>query len=289
MTKQLIINFVIAFLLLSCKSDKSDKNDLSKRNLKGQIQTIKDRAYNAIQKFGEIVKDESKQRSLTIYTFNKKGFETSSEIYLANGVLLSKQENKYNPKDYIIEMVEYDENALLKHKTKYVYKNESKNYEEEFIYAANGTLERKNTYKYDKLGNLIEERNFNSTGIETGKSTSIFDKNNNEIEVSMYGVNPDTPYIKWVKKYDNRHNVIERNTFGLSPLSSKYNTHLDYVLSKYDENNNEVETQIFDLIKNEKSITKIEYKYDKKGNWIKRTLIENGIPNFIEEREMEYY
>jgi len=64
---------------------------------------------------------------------------------------------------------------------------------------------------------------------------------------------------------------------------------LDYVLSKYDENNNEVETQIFDLIKNEKSITKIEYKYDKKGNWIKRTLIENGIPNFIEEREMEYY
>lgn len=31
------------------------------------------------------------------------------------------------------------------------------------------------------------------------------------------------------------------------------------------------------------------YNYDKKGNWVKKIFFENGRPEYIIEREYEYY
>jgi hypothetical protein len=58
---------------------------------------------------------------------------------------------------------------------------------------------------------------------------------------------------------------------------------------KYDEFDNEIEEilQLSEKMPAMKSTTKYEYDYS--GNWIRKTVYEDGEPVRIAEREIEYY
>lgn len=50
--------FMICVLCISCNNENELKNDLEKANLKGSVKSTTENTYQAIEKFGEIVKGE---------------------------------------------------------------------------------------------------------------------------------------------------------------------------------------------------------------------------------------
>ena len=84
----------------------------------------------------------------------------------------------------------------------------------------------------------------------------VYDKNGNEIEVNKYNSDGSLSY-KYTHKYDENGNKTERNSYNSDgSLSSKY---------------------IY------------KYELDEQGNWIKKIIFMDGIPEYIRERQYEYY
>jgi hypothetical protein len=110
--------------------------------------------------------------------------------------------------------------------------------------------------KYDYKGNKIEENSYNSDGSLDSKWTYKYDDKGNQIELNSYNSDGSLS-IKWTYKYDDKGNKIEENSYNSDgSLISKWT---------------------------------FIYEFDKQGNWIKRIDFKNEIPEFILEREYEYY
>jgi len=146
---------VLLLLVLSCSTENKQKNSLEEDNLKGNVKSVREFSYVAVDKFGEISKGERKREDSWQRDFYKKYDDKGNKI-------------------------------------------------EENNYKSDGSLGSKYTYKYDDKGNKIEENNYNSDGS------------------------------------------------------------LDY---KYT----------------------YKYNYNEKNNWIERLELKNDIPQYILEREIEYY
>lgn len=115
------------------------------------------------------------------------------------------------------------------------------------------------TFKYDKKGNLIEERS----------------------KSQLFGE------MKWVYKYDNKNKLKESSEYENGQIQNEiyFNNNHNQTLARYYENgklNREM---------------KFDYKFDKAGNWVikKAYLKENFLkgktfkPVYIETRKINYY
>jgi len=60
-------------------------------------------------------------------------------------------------------------------------------------------------------------------------------------------------------------------------------------LFKFDEKGNKTEESRYDINGNLVLDVNYKYDYDDKGNWIRKIKFENEIPEYILEREIEYY
>ena len=120
----------------------------------------------------------------------------------------------------------------------------------------NDSWDRDLQRKYDEKGNNIENNWYNSDGSLDSKWTYKYDEKGNNIEENRYN-SDGSLYSKWTYKYDEKGNNIESNRYKSDgSLDSKWT---------------------------------YKYEFDKQGNWIKRIDFKDEIPEFILEREYEYY
>ena len=320
--------FVFSCSSNEIQTNNSKRNDLNKMNLKGKVKSLKETSYKACILFGDIQKCERERMdwnnllySISCYIdsyiiFNSKGYkieenhytskgsldnketfnydENGNKIeennYISDGLLFCKWINKFNLKGKIIESNFYYLDGSLGGKNIFNY-NEIENQIEESSYKSNGNLEWKHTamfdtkgnqinfigykpdgsldwkdtYKYDKKGNLIEENSFESDGSLKWKKTYIYNLIGNKIEADSF--HPDGSLSwKFTYKYDNSEKIIEVISIDLSNIDSK-----EKVVFNYNCSNNGKED------------------YDKFGNWLKLIYYKNEIPQYIIEREIEYY
>ena len=88
---------------------------------------------------------------------------------------------------------------------------------------------------------------------------------------------------KTVYTYDAKGNAIEKQVFD------KDNNLKQRVTSVFDDNNNETEVKYFDKDGNVTKTESYTLVYDKKKNWIKKTMSVDGKPTMILLQKLKYY
>jgi len=274
--------------LLSCSSNHANQTDLSKNKLKGNIKSVQQFTYKAIEKFGEITKGEITRMSLS---------------YMDNTNII------YNP----------DGNILEKH-TYYVQKDHwSKTYTCEYSMTGElinmsrlngvGKSIRKIVFNYDNNGNNNEQTEYkvkNEIEIISNKIIYKYNDNRNKIEGNKY-ISDGTFSKGWIAKYDNKGNILEKKWYKSNKVYYmkqiyQYDEKGNMTeFTKYDEPNGKISfKQTFKYSKNGDPISKsegiedtydetYEYKYDEFNNWVRKVIFINGVPKYIQERDIVYY
>ncbi len=282
---------ITSLLFFSCNKSKEIKNDLQNQNLYGNVKSITEKTFFAVEKFGEIVKgDKYWYDFVSISEYDEWVFNSYVEFnnkgYIIKSFSIIKEENDYNDKNQLItkqylskdlktastETYKYDNKGYLiesnnnfsKDKTKYLNDKDG-NCIELNQYDSIGNLfnKVKTNISYNKEGDRIEERkSYNDDGSFSSHLKTIFDKNGNEIE-SCYYDESGKIYQKINSKYNSKNLLIE--------YTEK---------QEYQKNVNEGWTKL------------IEHKYtkfDSNKNWTEKIEYKNGKPVEIIERKIVYY
>lgn len=126
---------IIIILSLCCCTETIGQNDLTSKNIKGQVSVLTEYEYSVeVGKFGKIQK----------------------------GSLISKQTYKYGDRGNLIERNTYSPDDRLYGKDTYRYDNRG-NIIEVIEYSPDGRLNSEGTYKYDdydKAGNWLRQESF---------------------------------------------------------------------------------------------------------------------------------
>ena len=155
-----VLTIVLAMLCLASCEKSTQKNDLAELKLNGKIKSIREIPYEAVEKFGEVVKGDALDRfgkNLQI-TFNEKGNKLEENSFNPYGSLFSKYTYKYDDKGNQIEKNSFNSDGSLD--SKYTYKYDDKgNIIEENSFISDVNLDDKYTYKYtyDQQGNWIQQ------------------------------------------------------------------------------------------------------------------------------------
>lgn len=238
------------------------KNDLSDMNLKGDIKSIKEYSFEAVEIAGELRNGRRKTESTSsfdyfdkVILFNNDGNIMEEERYRSDDKLVGKQDYKYNAEGKKVEVNRYNMDGVLNLKVVYKYDNKGK-MTEESKYNANGSLFLTTSNKFDTDQNMIEESAMTSTGGLFSRSTYDYDDNKNIIEANFYDFNGELERKK-TYIYNDRGDVVEENNHlpDGSPAGKRTYT----------------------------------YEYDSLDNWTRKIIILNERPAYIIQREIEYY
>jgi len=129
-------------------------------------------------------------------------------------------------------------------------------------YDENGQLTFITKFKYDSNNNLIEELYFNEKGLSKFSKKYKYDSNNNKVEMMVidnYDFNNNETYLDSIY-YDSNNNVIKVNSEFGHPFKSGGGIYR----FKYDSNNNKIETtrELYS------TYYRTTYKYDFNNNLI---------------------
>lgn len=277
--------FVFIIFSLTANAQSKKKSDVESEGLRGKVKSVNEKYY--IEKrifFGLIpIKEES---SYEHKIYNKEGklvFEKDISDFREDNWNISYY--KYNNRGNCIEQID-------------------SSYEDGRAYS----MLWQNTYNYDINGKIIEEYSY-LDGMFAGKYLYKYDKNGDYIEIISYKDEEDTIPTKEIFIRDNKGNIIESKKysyFGDSRTIYKYDDKGNLIkdeyffqedtistgnLYKYNIENDIIEKIHFDNQTKTKYIAlKFKYKYDSKGNWIKRTdYKEDGSIENIIKRKIKYY
>lgn len=279
------IVIIASLLFCSCNKSKEIKNDLDKENLSGNVKSVTENYFFAVEKFGKIVKGDA-FRDFLGELMDSSYIEFNNNGYIIKSFSIIKEKNHYNDKNQLIlkqylsddlktantVTYKYDNNGYLiesnedlsKNKTKYL-NDKNGNCIELNQYDSIGNLFNKGKTKisFNKEGNRIEERkSYNDDGSFSHHSKTIFDKNENEIESCLYDESGKI-YEKINSKYNSQNLLTEM-----------------IVKQEYIENVCEKWTKLYNY----------KYtKFDSNKNWTEKIEYENGKPIQIIERKIVYY
>ena len=282
---------ILTFFLFNCSADKIDAidkelNDLTKKNLLGKVNSLRQFSYVAIEKFGEISKGErasgsesGNSKNMEII-FSENGNEIEINQWESSGNRGIKRIFKYDIKGNRIEENYYQPDGSLLAKVKLEYDDKGNKVKQNRSFPEYLGIVENGTYKYDSKGNLIEENHYNLNGLALTLKPE-YDDNGNKVETNRYNPNGSLGG-KWTYKYDTKGNLIEDNSY-------KSDGSLDIRRTfKYDDKGNEIESSSHKP-RGKDSRGARKYKFDKKGNWIKEIHFRNEVAQSITEGVFEYY
>jgi hypothetical protein len=278
--KQNLILLGIIFCNFPCYSQ-IDANSRAEMNLRGNIKSVTEYSYHAIDKFGKLTKGGFGRGWPPIWneiddytlTFNTKGNKVTKITFDSQGVINDKSTFVYNQSDKLIEINSYEPNGILK---------------------------SKEILKYDNVGNKIEETTYNGKGDQISKYAYI--RNNQgkvTEETAYYGPGAVT---KTFYKYDSQGNLIERyyedgTYFKIQNVDGKMVEQIEYMDNrsirkyryKYDRFGNLTKYEkIYGEISTQEDYS-CSYECDNNSNWIKETIYEFGKATYIIERQLVYF
>lgn len=270
-------------LLSACGGiKKENKTDVKILGLKGKVKSIKYSSYDAELKFGEIkkgIRSSSKEEN-RYYYFNEKGVKIEDGETDLYGVIQKKRLYKYNDKERLIQSSDFNSKDQFIGKTIYTRDNTG-NLTEASNFNSKDKFVGKILYIRDEKGDPIETNIYDSTGILKSKSKFEYDKKGRILESTHYGPKGELQEEKYIK-YDGKGRIIEEKL--------KIGTTIFVKDFRYeDKEKNDVTLIIKSKDFSIMSETKYIYIYDKNGNWIEKTSIEDGKPKMIKERKIEYH
>ncbi len=248
--KALSIVLPIFLILASCSKN---KNGWDNYNIKGEVKTIRESSYNAVERFGKVEKGDEARRGKTL-NFDSNGKLTEEDIYI--GVSLSAK--------------------VIHH-----YDEQNKGIES-LIYNASGSLDSKAIYHYDNKNNNLDVIYYNSDGDFDYKFSYKYNDKGFNTEEYLYVDEVNYSY-KITYKYDNKGKRIEKVKYKPSTSFQIRETYVN------DDKGNNIQTFMYDSDGICFAKFTYKYEYDEKDNWIKQITYKDKKPVELTEREIEYY
>ena len=267
---------ILVLLLIPLLSFSQLKNDWQKMELKGKVQKMRTFNCNLDSAVGY------NESTATFYV--DKHF-----VFNENGYLTENYE--YNQETNIAEFKEVIEYDSLNRKVKSTTRNLTIPDNSPNIIA----------YKYNDLNLLIET--LSEAGYKSSRTNFFYDENNNLVKTVLSSSQSKSEiFFKYnafnqlIEEYmpDNYNITKKYDSLGrISTIKYEYlaEKSIDQVNYIYNENNFEIENHI-SITENGVTTTylvKIEYQFDKMGNWIQRSkLIDNKIVE-LTKRSIVYF
>lgn len=316
--KIFLIVSVIASIM-GCSSEKRE-NDLTEYNLKGKVKSIRVKAFNADEKFGEIIKSEWKKLSLIqdyryrdeFVSFNENGFKIEEIKFYSGNILLDRKDYIYG--EHGIKMIARQDSIGDQYIDERYHYDEKGQLDEKQDYKINGDVFIKTNYKYNELGQIIEEIRTYSDNSGSARKKE-YDDSNNLIRESIYDRN--TGELKERKTLEYKNGLLQYKTEYTAEGSIHSTDEIIYSddgkikeeitvfyphETPYYEYSKQIQHRFYNnkgiLIKFTRKILNVpdllhideyKYEYDNKGNWIRKLFYHNGIIVHVYEREIEYY
>lgn len=295
------ITFIILVLFsFNSFSQKATLNNWTKGTFNGKVKSITNYDYEAINRFGIIEKGSKMDPYCEKWKYNEKGYIVEVMTYYTDSIY--KRCYKYNDKDKVIEINEYNSDGSLSTKEIIKY-NDKGDMIADNTYNSDGSLKFKNfkreedngviiefyyswnvlsyTYKYDAMGNIIEENRFNYEGISTSKSTYKYDTKGNKIE----GI-----YYLWGKLYSKSTCKFDANGYKIENTYYSYNNFKPGINSQVTKYKNNVKGNVIEEFKYDeygKLKAKYTYKYDISDNEIEKKYFDSK--NILEYKSTQKY
>ena len=221
-------------------------------NFQGNVKSVKQTAYQVIEKFGEATKGEVSDVAVWKYDEKKRLLEEPSKKY------------RYDSNGNKTEEITYNSAGNIESSIVWTYNEKNKKIEEN-SYDSNKKLITKTKWKYDDLGNMIDESEYDADGKLVKREIRVFDKDR-FLEHSWYSRYNDevTLSSRCIHQFDNKGNNIKDVLLGQKDT-------LCVRTYKYDIHGNEIEA-FWDI--GEHIYCKMFSKYNEKG-----TLIELRVDN----------
>jgi len=257
----------------------------TEKNLKGNIKFLKQSSYYAIDKFGEISKgDECYPLILGLYpnevSFKQNNNPIKEFFNDKNPELIRTNIYKYNDLMKPVEYSNYDNSGDLVYKFLYTYNNKGL-ISETNSFLPNGNLDEKTIYKYNTLGKIAERSVYNPDGNLRCKWVNIYNDRGLLNEENYY-YSDGRLYSKTTFDYDINGKIIGSNEIKYIEKRNRKDFY------KYDSKGNVTENKY--IIDETRTVLRnYKYEYDVQGNWIKLIYSENTIPQYIVEREIQYF
>lgn len=276
--KNIVLTIITLFSVFA--SAQNQKNDLQKVNLYGKVKSIREISYQAVEKNGNIEKENI--ISDKIISFNEKGYtaEIILHYFAPEPLILSKTIFKYNLQDVLIEEDEYDSDGNFFEKTKYLY-DEKNNVIAIEWFNSEGKFKSKYIYKYDENGNEIERWYHYHTEKPFLVNRFQYDAHNRLIEFRKY---VEGGKLEEITTYQYDKNGRNTKIHSFLP-NGKWTDTITYL---YDENGKEI-GYVYKEKWKRKIIYIYTYEFDSHSNWIKKIEYKNNRPRTITERRIEYY
>lgn len=227
----------------------------------------------------------------------------------------STRVTRYDNQGRRLEWSRNDANGKLKDRTSYTYTAKS-GVADLLYFGPKNTLLTKSVFGYDSKGHRTEISNYDAKGTLKDKTISIYDAHGDETEASR--TDPDGAIIeRVVYTFDAKGRVGELSRYdGTGALTSKVvNSYDDHghlaVQTTYDgvgamtsketwtndDDGNKVDWVIYNADASVKEKWQYDYKFDKAGNWTKRTaskVVEKfgkptTVPTYVTTRTIEYF
>lgn len=280
MKNKIVIVLTLIISLVSCENKKELNNDLKEFNIYGNVKQIKNKYYGAKESFGEI--EKGKFNGVLIKIFNYEGNQIKEKNYNTDGSVNVKIIFKYNNKGLKTEERPYGKDGTPYNYFNYSYNNVNQIISETLFHISKKTIIHKDSFEYDKKGNLITETSYNSKKMQA-VSRYKYDGLSRKIEYNYYGING---LLKWIRKYNYDDNNRLLENISIDSYSKEMKRKTGY---KYDDFGNVNEKSEYDADGSLKERTVYEYEYDKNNNWIKKITYNNEVPESILEREFIYF
>ena len=230
------------------------QNSLTLENIKGDVKTLSEYSFTALDKIDGIKKGKLKR--------NDGGAD---------------YQKTYNLSGNLIEYLNLKNQTTIKS----IY-DDKQNIVEEISTDIDSVFLFTNKYKYDSDNNIIEKTQYDSVGIFNSKYTFGYDSNNNIIERKFYNSKKNMKG-RVFNKYDTNNKLIEKSKYD-----SEGNLKFKFTYM-HDLNGNVIEKNVFDSSEKLKSKFTYEYKLDNNNNWVQCVEFENSLPTFILVRKIEYH
>lgn len=229
---------------------------------------------------------EAKEKKTDAAVQGLKGkVELLSETIITPGKTksaVSRNVFKYDKDGNRLELTSYDPKGKMISNLKSTYVDGKITKEETIL--ANGLVDVSSEIKTDAKGNRVEQRDTKTDAVSPlFNFTQLYkyDEKGQMIERTSLRGNGTLMY-RYLFKYDDKGNRTEWIQIGANGLM------VGRVTYKFDEKNNLVEEISHDSNNIPKATYTYTYEFDKKGNWTRRTKLENNTAIEIKERNYNY-
>jgi hypothetical protein len=189
---------------------------------------------------------------------------------------------KYDEDGNRLELISYDVNGKIISNLKSTYVDGKISKEETIL--ADGAVDVTSEITTDSKGNRIEQRDIKTNAVSPLFNYTHqykYDEKGQMLERTALRGNGSLMY-RYMFKYDNNGNRVEWIQIGASGLM------VGRVTYKFNDKNNLIEEISYDGDNKPKATYTYTYEFDKKGNWKRRTKLENNTPVEIKERTYNY-